>query len=528
VKNLSSQAKVGLLVLGGLLILAYMTIRVEHLTVTKNEGYIIKVVFDTVAGLDEKAPVKVAGVEAGRVEEIRLIKGKAELHLWIQPDIKLHRDAKASVRSLGLLGDKYVELTSGSLDQPLLENGDTIKAQAEMTDLDQLAGRLSTIADDVKSVTASISRVLGGEKGRQTLQRIVNNVDSLTGNLNQVVAENRQNLSQVMDNLNRLSHNLNVLVDENKKLFNATMSNMAQLAESLNHIITDNRESLTNTIAQLEKFSQTLGEESPGLARNMNKLLKDLDEVLQDNRENLKISLERIRDASRKLDSTLSSLERVSQKVARGEGTIGKLIYEEEAYTNLTESLGGLKEYFQRAEAWKFFLGVRSEYLTEDEKAKTYVSLRLQPREDKYYLLEVVDDPRGKVTTETTKRTVDGQVTEIEEEITEDELKFSLELAKRFYDFTVRGGLIESSGGVGLDYELLDDRLKLSLEGWDLGEDEPHLKFTGSFYFYNRMFINAGVDDIVDDDYRSFFAGAGLMFSDQDLKYLLGSVTITP
>jgi phospholipid/cholesterol/gamma-HCH transport system substrate-binding protein len=484
------------------------------------------VVFDTAAGLEEKALVQVAGVEAGRVEKIRLVGGKAELGLRILPDIELRRDAKASIRSIGLLGDKYVEVTSGSLDQPLLKDGDIIEARAEVADFDQLTGRLSTIAEDIKSVTASISQVLGGEKGRQTLQRIVDNVDDLTGNLNQVVTENQQNLRQVMNNINRLSHNLDLLVAENKELFRSTMNNIAQLTQSLNQIVADNRNSLTNTIASLEKFSKTLEKESPDMTRNVNKLLKELNQMLDENRENFQVSMEKIRNASQKLDTTLSSLEEISQKVAKGEGTIGKLFQEEDAYNNLNETLGGIRDFFQGTQAWRFYLGVRSEYLTEMEDAKTYVSLKLQPREDKYYLLEVVDDPRGNITTETTKRTVNGKETTIEEEVTEDELKFSLQIAKRFYDFTIHGGIIESSGGIGLDYELFDDRLKFSLEGWDFGDDDPHLKFTGSFYVYDRIFINSGVDDMMNDDFRSFFVGAGILFSDQDMKYLLGSLSL--
>lgn len=525
-KNLSSQAKVGLLVLGGLLILAYMTIKVEHITITKNKGYIVKVVFNTVAGLDEKAMVRVAGVEAGRVEDIILLEGRAELRLRINPDIKLYQDATASIRSVGLLGDKYVELTSGSPGMPLLANEDSIESRTEGADLDQLTGRLANIADDIKSVTESISKVLGGEKGRQTIQRIVDNIDSLTGNLNRVVAENQKNLKQVVDNINSLSHNLDIMVAENRKSFNVTMKNVAQLSESLNQIIANNRDSLSNTITHLEKFSKTLEEAAPDLTRNMNKLLADLNQVLDENRENLGISIEKIKDASEKLDNTLSSLETISRKVSSGEGTIGKLIYEEDAYNNLNETLGGLKDFFAQTAKWKFYVGVRSEYLTNAEDTKTYVSLKLQPKKDKYYLLEVVDDPRGNVTTETTRRTENGVTTTIEEEVIEDELEFTLMFAKRFYDATIRGGLVENTGGAGLDYELFDDKLKFSLDVWDLGEEDPHLKFTTSLYLFDWLFINAGADDFVNSDYDSFFVGAGIMFADEDLKYILGSLPV--
>ncbi len=186
-KNLSSQAKVGLLVLGGLLVLAYMTARIENWSVKKNDGYIIRVIFDTVAGLDEKAVVKVAGVEAGRVDKIKLRGGRAELYLRIKKDVKLRQDAKASVRSIGLLGDKYIAVTSGSLDMPLLKNNDLVEAQPEEVDIGQLAARLAAIADDIKLVTESVRGVLGGEKGRKKLQNIINNVESMSGNIDSAV-----------------------------------------------------------------------------------------------------------------------------------------------------------------------------------------------------------------------------------------------------------------------------------------------------------------------------------------------------
>jgi len=68
-------------------------------------------------------------------------------------------------------------------------------------------------------------------------------------------------------------------------------------------------------------------------------------------------------------------------------------------------------------------------------------------------------------------------------------LKLSLEVAKRFYDFTIRGGLIESKGGAGVDYELLDDKLKFSLEAWDFDreKDKPHLKFSTTYFFYDNL-----------------------------------------
>ena len=107
---------------------------------------------------------------------------------------------------------------------------------------------------------------------------------------------------------------------------------------------------------------------------------------------------------------------------------------------------------------------------------KSYLSLRIQPREDKYYLLQLVDDPAGNTTETHTITTVDGVTTdEYEIETDFDSLKFSAQVAKRYYDLALRGGFFESTGGLGFDYYLLDDKLIFSVEAFDFNpEENPH------------------------------------------------------
>ena len=110
----------------------------------------------------------------------------------------------------------------------------------------------------------------------------------------------------------------------------------------------------------------------------------------------------------------------------------------------------------------------------------------------------------------------------VSEETEEGKLKFSLQFAKDFGPLTFRGGVVESQGGAGLDYRLFGDRLRLTAEGWDFAREAgPHYKLTGRLQLYKDVFLNAGVDDLAEDDRRSVFVGAGILFSDEDLKYLL-------
>ena len=91
-----------------------------------------------------------------------------------------------------------------------------------------------------------------------------------------------------------------------------------------------------------------------------------------------------------------------------------------------------------------------------------------------------------------------------------------------------KGGIIESTGGIGLDYYLFDDRPKLSLEAFDFDPDrKPHLKGGADLTFFKYLYLTAGFDDFISDEGRSsFFVGVGLRFEDDDIKYLLTSAPI--
>ncbi len=88
---MNSQTKVGLLVLIGIVILVYSTFQIENIKIGKDKGYYLRAYFDSVAGLDKKSSVRVAGVEAGKVEDIRLKSdGRAEVLMMINPVTEIY------------------------------------------------------------------------------------------------------------------------------------------------------------------------------------------------------------------------------------------------------------------------------------------------------------------------------------------------------------------------------------------------------------------------------------------------------
>jgi phospholipid/cholesterol/gamma-HCH transport system substrate-binding protein len=90
---------------------------------------------------------------------------------------------------------------------------------------------------------------------------------------------------------------------------------------------------------------------------------------------------------------------------------------------------------------------------------------------------------------------------------------------------------MESSGGIGAEYYMLDDKIKFSVDAWNFSSKEPgnentHVKTTVSYYLNKLLFLDAGYDNFLNAGRRAGFVGAGLRFDDEDLKYLMGSVPL--
>ncbi len=505
---MSKEAKVGIFVLLGLLILTYFTFRISKLGGISGKGYNLTVDFETAAGLEPKANVKMAGVPIGKVEAIQLVGKNARLVLRIHDGVRIPIDSVASIQTQGLLGEKYVEILPGEDPSRMLPPKGKIANTLPPASLDEITRKVSEISTDIRSFTQTLSQTLGTEEGRKAVSDILRNVRETTEVLKKVVAGNEERLNRILANVDVLS-------------------------ADLREISSANKEDLRATIANLRSLSETLKTEAPGLARKLEDMSSQVSGVLGENRENIRESIQNLKTASAKLDNTLDSAGRVLAKIERGEGTIGKLVSDNTTINTINDTLEGINRYVRRTEALKTFLDYRLEFQTEPSEFKHYANLRLQPSADKYYLLGIVDDPRGKLeSSDTTITTTPGGTVRTQEETYSDELTFTALVAKRFSALTIRGGVMESTGGVGLDYHLMKDRMTIGVDAFDFARDDqpPHLKVFGNYDIVKNFFITGGVDDVLNDeeDLRTFFFGFGIKFADEDLKTVLGAVPIRP
>jgi len=125
-KKASIETVVGIFVLIGIICLAYLSIKLGKMEFLGGDYYQVTALFDSVSGLKGGASVEIAGVEVGRVDGIVLDPksgAQARVYLRIRNGVKLSDDVIASIRTRGLIGDKFVLLKPGGSERPLAAGG---------------------------------------------------------------------------------------------------------------------------------------------------------------------------------------------------------------------------------------------------------------------------------------------------------------------------------------------------------------------------------------------------------------------
>jgi phospholipid/cholesterol/gamma-HCH transport system substrate-binding protein len=196
-----------------------------------------------------------------------------------------------------------------------------------------------------------------------------------------------------------------------------------------------------------------------------------------------------------RVDRALANVEEITEKVNSGKGTLGKLVNDEETVVELNKAVSGVNQFLGNANKIQTNVDVRSEYLSDANLFKSYASIKIQPGLNRYYELGVVMDPKGVVeTTQTQTSNNPGGPTASDPTTTEkktykNRVKFTGLYAMNFYDFTVKGGLIESSGGAGVDYYLMRRKLRFSFEAFDVKDSTVRLRSSLRYSFIKGLYV---------------------------------------
>lgn len=483
---MSQVLKIGVFATLCLVVLAVLIWQIEDINPFAEEQKRVDAVFDSVAGLDEKASVRVAGVRVGRVDSVGLDGRRARVRILLEKPIPMPAGTYARVANLGLLGEKYIEIVPGPPGGPPLPDGAVLQGQTPPS-LDDAMTKLGAIGDSIQQVTGALAdQDIGG-----SINRLMTDLELTSREIRLLVAENRANLN--------------------------------------------------STIRNFDRASTTLASELPRLAEQMNRTLAQIEGLLADNRTNVAGSTENVREITTKLQTSVDNLNQITDKIASGEGTVGKLINSEQAHDELVATLdsiqGGVESLSGTLGAinrFKFDLDMQGYYLADQEESQTGFQLEIDPQDgQRLYRAGLSNGPNGKRKEKTQEVTVTGPdgtsqtitVTNVSEEKTRVITALFGYRAPR--DMRLWAGLIENTGGAEIDYPLFDRRLLLSFQAFDFNRPEdlaPHLRLTGRWNFHPNLYVVGGYDDFLEQSEDSFFLGAGIRWNDENIKYLLGAM----
>jgi len=523
----STEVKVGIFVLITIIVLAVMILRVSRQELGGKNEITVSALFNNASGLGAGVPVEIAGIEIGEVKSISLAEGRAQVIMSIRSDLKLGVDSQAIIRTSGVLGDKFIEIIPGLTGAPELRDGGRIIQTQAPADLDQLLLRIGEIALDIRRVTQSLNNVLGGVEGTASLRNILINLQETTYSLSKIITENNQHVNQIVSDLASFSKDIRSFTSDNKTELETLITDVYTTTNQLARTLV----SISGIADKINQGTGTLGEliNDDTVINEINQTVASLNAIVDKINQGQGILGELITESetSKNLDRSLTALRHMSEKIDKGEGTLGRLVNDEDTAERVDQALSGLNNLLSKADSIMFYVDYHTDYLLNSEQTRTQLDLKIQPRQERYYLVGLVDDPRGKLSTRIITTTdAYGSNTTTYETVDPAGLKFNAQFARRYYDLVMRAGMFESEAGFGLDYLLLNDRMKLSLEAYNLinKDAKPHLKFMASLELWNSMYLDMGYDDFLNKATDSFFIGFGLRFSDEDLKYVLTSI----
>jgi phospholipid/cholesterol/gamma-HCH transport system substrate-binding protein len=140
-KRFDLELATGFFVLVGILALGYISIKLGKLEIIGTEGYVIYASFEKSGGIKPGSVVEIAGVEVGKVKSVRLNEDyQAVVEMTIRKNVKIQDDAIASIKTKGLIGEKYIQITPGASEK-IIAHGGRIRETESAVDLEELISK---------------------------------------------------------------------------------------------------------------------------------------------------------------------------------------------------------------------------------------------------------------------------------------------------------------------------------------------------------------------------------------------------
>ncbi|MBT6324372.1 MAG: MCE family protein [Bdellovibrionales bacterium] len=455
-----NEFKVGLLALATISSVIYMSLRITSNQSGFGEYAKFRTIVKDASGIYPKTPIKVAGINAGRIHKIELQGNAALITMEVLSRIKVTTNSRLKIKTVGFLGDKYLEIIVGD-EKKELKEGSLIDSLEE-GGIEQLVKDTAEVISSVKEIVDNMKESISIEDGGVPLSTILNDTKDF-------------------------------------------VANTKELTASLKDLVNNNSGKVKNIVNDLEKSSSSL--EKQLNTSNPNSMISEFKELLSSAK------------------SVTNEMQTIISDVRRGKGTLGKIIAEDGIADKVSSALSGVSKMVNKIDTVRTevaaFTGVNNQY-----GAETVASVKIFPGPERFYQLGLSTSQFG-IESETYSTTVtdDGTPSEEVKKVKEkNDYRFDLQLGRKIHNLTFRGGMIESTGGIGLDWQFNRSDSKVSADVFDYRNGVGvNLRLSGKIQLWNVFYGKIIAEDVLIDD-RSFTLSTGLQFNDDDLKGLVGLI----
>ena len=478
---IKTEAKVGFFLFLGILFLFFLTTQVKEFGTFNKKGYLIHTKMVSVTGLEINSKVRVNGLVAGFVKDMDISGESVKIDIFIYQNFSIPNKSTVKLTQSSMIGGKYLEITLvKSMDN--LREGEFLKSAKKLLGFEEASNSMSLAADEFKKFIVE-ARELLDKKSRDDLKKTFANLEQITDELKQFVDSDKFDRT-----LNDISDAGKSVTEAGEKFGNMS-DEFAKSGKTINKRLDKIMEQIESLTKEFDVAGKSINEKLPDILEKFSLIEDDVRDILKENKKPLNDTLTNASGFFKSGDDTFTKID------------------------NYLEALG--KSQLE--------VGISQIYQLSDSYGKSKFSINYMPNPSRYYMLDILS------TDDYSQSDENGDL--IYPKLHDDsDTLFSAQIGKRYDDMVFRVGIIENSGGAGVDYFLQKDRLKLSGEIYDfnakndLRNSNPHAKIEARYTVFKHIDGYLGYDNFLNSDADNLNIGIGIHFVDDDLKQLIGAM----
>ena len=499
---MSKEAKLGLFVVAVIAVFMFFTINMGTLFLKKGEKT-HKLYFSSIGTVEIGAPVKQAGLDVGVVEKMyRQTIAEPTKTTYIVVDIRVSNeaqiaiDSKASIQTMGMMGEKYIEVTYGN--SPISATAETHLEGQGPADVDKVMEKMISLSNDIQFTVQSLNKILGDSAFQKSITNLIANLDQFSKNLNDLIGGQKSQFTTIVNNIEAASADLrsmmataevmignaSSLIGDNQSDIRKTVANTAEITGFIKKDLMGNINTTTTSIRDFVKDLHDFSEKLNNAAENAGTMIAKLNTVVDESRPDVKEAMHNLKKFTDSANNATAKIDDLLKQVEQRDGIVHKIIFDEELANNAKKTIqqaeGALTSFNKFPERLSLitqfrYFNDRPRFDLDDNYFRADMGVQYNFN-DKFYAMIGANDL--------------GADNGIEAQV-------YYQLGK----FILHGGVIESEMGLGIDWQIID-RWMVGIEAIGLTDREKdRVDVYTDIKMWKDIFLTGGVQDIGNERY---------------------------